>query len=121
MDPATANVADCNAAFGVVTPNTFFVNPAGTGIRFGGLGRNVFHGPWYNEIDTGIYKNFRISERWKLQFRVEGINLPNHPDFDYIVTDLNSANFGKAQPNPLDTGQAANHSRIIQLGLRLLF
>ncbi len=119
IDPTIANVAACNANFGVVTPNTLFTNPGGEGVRFGGLGRNVFRGPWYYEVDAGLFKNFRLSERWKLQARLEGINLPNHPDFDYIQTNLNSANFGKAQPS--GTFGTANSPRRIQIGLRLLF
>jgi hypothetical protein len=110
----STNIADCNAAFGVVTPNTLFVNPQGTGVRYGTLGRNVFYGPWYNELDAGIYKNFRVTERVKMQFRAEGINLPNHPDFEGIVSDLNSYEFGKATA-------LGNSPRRIQFGLRVLF
>lgn len=114
MDPATANVAACNATYGVTTPNTLFVNPSGTGVRFGTLGRNVFRGPWYSELDSGLYKNFKLTERWKLQFRAEGINLINHPDFDNIDSNLNSSTFGRALSQ-------ANAPRRIQLGLRLSF
>jgi len=109
-----ANVSNCNSNSGVSTPNTLFVNPSGTGIRYGTLGRNVFRGPWYTEFDAGVFKNFKLSERFKLQVRGEGINLPNHPNFDYIISNLNSGSFGKA------LGQA-NTPRIIQLAVRLMF
>ena len=36
------------------TPGTLFANPAGTGVRFGSLGRNVFRGPWFNGLDTNL-------------------------------------------------------------------
>ena len=109
-----ANVATCNKANGVSTPNTLFVNPAGTGLRYGTMARNEFRGPWYNEFDAALFKNFKLNERFKLQVRAEGINLPNHPNFDYIQSNLNSGSFGKAQ------GQA-NTPRIVQLALRLTF
>jgi hypothetical protein len=110
----STNIADCNASYGVVTPNSLFVNPPGTGVRFGTLGRNVFYGPWYNELDAGLFKNFQVTERVKMQFRAEGINLPNHPNFDAIDANLNSGTFGKAQIQ-------SNAPRRIQLGLRILF
>ncbi|MGD0226720.1 MAG: TonB-dependent receptor [Terriglobia bacterium] len=110
----STNIADCNAAYGVVTPNSLFANPTGTGVRFGTLGRNVFYGPWYNELDAGIYKNFKVTERVKMQFRAEGINLPNHPDFGGINTNLNSGSFGLAL-------NQSNAPRRIQFGLRVLF
>ena len=67
----STNVADCNADNGVSTPSTLFVNPPGTGVRFGALGRNVFRGPWFNGLDASMMKNFKITEAVKLQFRFE--------------------------------------------------
>jgi hypothetical protein len=34
-----------------------------------------------NNVDAGIYKNFRMSERFKLQYRCEAYNLFNHVRF----------------------------------------
>jgi hypothetical protein len=110
----STNIADCNAAYGVVTPSSLFVNPPGTGVRYGTLGRDVFYGPWYNELDGGLFKNFQVTERVKMQFRAEAINLPNHPDFDGVDSNLSDSTFGKAQI-------LANAPRRIQFGLRVLF
>lgn len=113
---SVANVADCNSYNGVTTPNSLFGNPAGTGVRFGGLARNAFYGPWFDNLDLGLFKNFKVTEKTKLQIRFEAFNLPNHPNFDYITTDLNSGNFGKSQ------GLAgAAISRRLQIGARFLF
>ena len=106
----------CNEANGVTTPNTLFGNPAGTGVRFGGLARNAFFGPWFNSLDAALFKNVKISENMKLQIRIESFNFPNHPNFDYFNTDLTSGNFVKAQ------GLAgAAPSRRLQVGMRFLF
>lgn len=110
----STNIANCNNNYGVVTPNSLFVNPPGTGVRFGTLGRNVFFGPSYNELDAGIFKNFQVTERVKMQFRAEGINLPNHPNFGGIDSNLNNSTFGKSQ-------WMDNAPRKIQFGLRVLF
>ncbi|MFN7997240.1 MAG: carboxypeptidase-like regulatory domain-containing protein [Bryobacteraceae bacterium] len=112
----STNVAACNAAYGVSTPNSLFVNPAATGIHYGTLGRNLFRGPWFNGLDGSLMKNFRIKESVKLQVRFEALNLDNHPNFDGIQTNLNSGTFGKAQ---ILIGNAI--SRRLQMGARLTF
>ena len=112
----STNIAACNDAYGVSSPNTLFANPPGNGVRFGTLGRNVFIAPSYIVLDTALIKDVKITESIKLQFRFEGLNLPNHPNFDFIDTDLNSGTFGEAQ------GLAgAAPSRRIQIGVRLMF
>jgi hypothetical protein len=112
--PGSPNSCDDN--FGVTTPNALFTNPAGTGIRYGGLARDAFFGPWFSNVDFGIFKNFKVTEKTKLQVRFESFNFTNHPNFDYIVTDLDSGNFGKSQ------GLAgAAPSRRFQFGMRFLF
>jgi TonB dependent receptor len=47
----------------------------------GNLGRNTFVGPgqWY--ADMSLFKNFQVTERVALQFRVEGFNVFNHTNF----------------------------------------
>jgi len=139
--PATvANVDACNKSFGVAgacvaanppkascpvsspgTPNTLFANPAyPTGAtpfeRFGTLGRNIFHGPRFVDMDFGLHKSFKFTEIMNLRFSVEAQNLFNHPNFDGIDTNLNSGTFGQAQ---LLVGSAV--SRVMSLSLRLSF
>jgi len=111
-----AAVAACNAAYGVVTPNSLFVNPPGVGPRYGELGRNVFRGPWFNGWDAAMLKNFKVTEAVKMQLRFEALNVDNHPNFDGIQTNLNSGSFGKAQ---ILIGNAI--SRNLQLGARVTF
>lgn len=112
----STNIAACNKAYGVTTPNSLFINPPGYGVRYGTLGRNLFRGPWFNGLDGSLMKNFRVTESVKLQLRFEALNLDNHPNFDGIQTNLNSAQFGKAQ---ILVGNAP--SRRLQLGARITF
>ncbi len=44
----------------------------------GMTGRNIFRGPGFWNLDTGLYKNFRITEGKTLQFRGEVYNIFNH-------------------------------------------
>ena len=112
----STNIAACNAAYGVGTPNSLFINPPGYGVHFGTLGRDLFRGPWFNGLDGSLMKNFRITEAVKMQFRFEALNLDNHANFDGIDTNLNSGTFGKAQ---ILIGNAI--SRRLQLGVRIMF
>ena len=125
MPASIANVGACNARYGVATPNTLFGNPAYPSgstpfERFGSLGRNVFHGPQFVQMDLGLSKSFRITEVVKLDFRAQAQNLANHPNFDCVDASLRSATFGQAQClTPFGLG--APKSRVMSLGLRLAF
>ncbi len=117
----STNIAKCNAANGVTTPNTLFVNPAGNGIRFGNLGRNTFRGPWFNGLNSSLTKSFKIRESLKLQVRFDALNVLNHPNFDNFDTNLNSSNFGRALSLVGDSFDTAAVARRLQLGARIVF
>jgi len=67
------------------------------------------------QVDMNILRNFKVKERWNMQFRVDMINMPNHPQFSGPSTDPLSSNFGKV------TSQSAATNRWIQLQFRLRF
>jgi hypothetical protein len=48
----------------------------------GGAGRNIFTAPHYWNLDLGFIKTFQLTERLKLQMRMEMFNALNHPNFD---------------------------------------
>jgi hypothetical protein len=68
-----------------------------------------------NEFNLGLYKNFRPTERTKLQFRFEAFNAMNHPRFAAPETNPGSSNFGRVQPSQ------QNNARAIQMGAKLMF
>ena len=47
------------------------------------------HGPAYFKWDMSVYKDFAITEKQKMQFRVSGFNFLNHP-----LTSFNNNNLG---------------------------
>jgi len=98
-----------------------------------GIGRNVFTGPSYWNLDLGITKRFDIGERIKLQFRAELFNALNHANFDNPVNasvgspSILSTVFGQsccatvAPPSTQTIIQTGESARIIQFALKLSF
>ena len=98
-------------ADGFNLPRNFFFAPCLGCVS--NLGRNTFLGPGYWNVDTSIFKNFKIKDRFNLQFRVEAFNVFNHTNFQLAVNDVNCPCFGQA------AGTAP--PRNLQFGLKLLF
>jgi outer membrane receptor protein involved in Fe transport len=123
----STNTAACNTTFGVTTPSTLFANPAYPTSgplfeRFGTLGRGVFHGPRFQELDMSLGKSFRLTETTKVEFRAQAQNVLNHPSFDCTESNLNSSSFGKSQCLAQSIqGLGAPTSRVMSLGLRVAF
>jgi len=98
-----------------------------------GLGRNVFQGPSFWNLDFGITKAFPISERVKLVFRTEMFNAFNHPNFptprDASVGSaaITSTLFGQACCVTLSTASSATTNqngeswRVIQIAMKISF
>ena len=75
-------------------PSSFRAVP-GSEIRFGTTGRNIIRGPGYFDLDASIFRDIRITERVKFQFRMELFGVTNTPHFNNPGTDpTNSATFG---------------------------
>jgi len=86
-------------------------------------------GPALNRLDYSLFKNFRISERFRLQFRSEFFNIFNHPTFNApgfggngVVAipgslTFTSSNFGKIG----STRFPSQDSRQIQFALKLYY
>jgi hypothetical protein len=74
---------------------------------------NTFGGPGYADVDTSIFKNFRLAERAKLQFRAEFINVLNRVNLQQVDPSFDSATFGRSK--------LAFDAREIQFALKVVF
>jgi hypothetical protein len=72
------------------------------------------------QLDVSIVKNTRLSESATLQFRVEGFNLPNHPNFAQPNAVLGGAGFGRIL-NTLGRTLGMGTARQIQIAVRLQY
>ncbi|MES1256813.1 MAG: carboxypeptidase-like regulatory domain-containing protein [Acidobacteriota bacterium] len=108
------------------TPNQWFDISAykiAAPLTGGTLGLQAMTGPPTKTLDFSLFKDFNMTERWKLQFRSEVFNFANTPIFN-IPTSQNVAdakvnggngNFGKIVSTQTGT------ERRIQFSLRLSF
>jgi hypothetical protein len=84
--------------------------------RFGTGGRNIVRGPSLINYDFSVFKQFPITERFKLEFRAEFYNLTNSPHFGTPSGNVNSGNFGE-----ISSTMGGYGNREIQFALRLVF
>jgi len=69
-------------------PNCF-AEPAIRGVN-GPLIWPTITAPAFFDTDLGIYKNFKVTERQAIQFRLTAFNLPNHPNKQFgLGNDVN--------------------------------
>jgi hypothetical protein len=92
--------------------NTGAFSQPGFGI-LGNSGRSIMIGPGINNWDTGLFKNFYITERIALQFRFESFNAWNHTQWSPPNRNVADSRFGQI------SGTRA--ARINQLGLKLVW
>jgi Carboxypeptidase regulatory-like domain len=82
--------------------------------RVGNAGRNILRADGINNLDFGVFKNTRISENQRIQFRAELNNATNTRDFGIPDGRVSSANF-------LNQWGTNGGNRRIVLGLRYIF
>lgn len=95
-----------------------------------GIGRNAFYGPNFWNLDFGLYKTFRFTERVNLQLRGETFNILNHHNF-YVNgsnADISSATAVQTVKGAqggagvaIGTSGPNDERRNLQLGVKLNF
>jgi hypothetical protein len=88
----------------------------------GNLGLQAHTGPSTKTLDFSLFKDFNITERWKMQFRGESFNLGNTPVFSLPGQNIvdsrlfgGNGNFGRI------TSSATGTERRLQFAVRLQF
>jgi hypothetical protein len=101
--------------------------------EFGNTGRNFVYGPGFWNTDIGVLKDFRVTERWKVQFRMEMFNAFNHANFTNPrdastgSPTLTSSLFGQtccvasSVPSSQTIIAVGEPNRVIQFGLKIAF
>jgi len=105
----------------------FFSDPAAAIGSFSGpLGlemgqRNDLHGPHFSDTDLALIKNFKLNERFHLEFHAEAFNAFNHPSFALPLNGVGGvADFTLPSSFGVITS-TSNTPRQMQFALRLEF
>jgi hypothetical protein len=107
------HLADPNA-FLWFNPAAFAKNSQTTGSVDGNSPRNFLDGPGYKNLDLAVFRNFPVTERFKLEFRAEAANALNIVNLNNpSATTVGTSTFGRIT--------SANSMRQLQLGLRLTY
>ena len=123
-------------ATGVVGPLLY--NPGAyeqpTGLTFGDSGRDSLNLPRRTNFDMGLFKHFAIGESKAFEFRAEGFNIFNHPQWSGVNnsscgTTLNSGSadcvVGDVASGELPSNflhpSGAHNPRIGQFGMKFIF
>jgi Carboxypeptidase regulatory-like domain len=80
------------------------------------------YGPAFFNSDLGIFKNFKITESMKLQFRVQAYNFLNHPLWSFPNTNNLTLQYQQASPGSSTIAQSNSTFGVTQFkqGQRLL-
>ena len=103
-------------------PTAFALQGAGF---IGNLGRNTLVGPKFVDFDLSFAKVTKISERTSLEFRAEGFNLFNHPNFglpgQLLFSGIDAKDNGIPNPSAGVITNTVGTQRELQFAMKFLF
>jgi hypothetical protein len=123
---------DCRNVIGT---QTFFCIPPPGQI---GSGRNLVQGPGFWDLDAGLSKNVKMTERFNLQLRMEAFNVFNHANFEnprnatvgspaIATSSKSNINFARTCCTSSALASSANVNalgepmRVLQIGAKVIF
>jgi hypothetical protein len=101
-----------------------------TQARFGTAGYNTLLGPGIANLDLGLFRQFRVTERVNIQFRAEAFNFTNTPHFsnpsgnisNLVLNSDGSFRGGVFEVTGVrNTGREGIDERVFRFGLRIAF
>ncbi len=96
-----------------------------TTVSFGNSGRNILRGPGVFNTNASLFRTFRLTEKFQLQFRMEVFNLTNTPQFGLPGATVTSATFNSDGSVKALNGYtqitSASNERQLRFALRFSF
>jgi hypothetical protein len=123
--PASSQRADCLGSpqkigdiLQFYSKSAFAVPKTGT---LGNCGYDSLYGPGVVNLDLGLDRNFRLTERFQLKFRAEAFNAantPHHANPNSTQSSVNNGSFMQVT-DIRNTGRDGLDERTFRLGLKL--
>jgi hypothetical protein len=106
------------------SPNKW-INPAAFAVpanqTFGNLGRNAFRAPGISQLDMGLSKFIKATEKFNLRFRADLFNVFNRAQFGAPNADISAANFGTITSTISSYATGRGTPRELQVSLKIAF
>ncbi|HYK63026.1 MAG TPA: hypothetical protein VEV85_26550, partial [Bryobacteraceae bacterium] len=121
FNPAYFGIVGTNLCPGsTVNKVTSGCAPAG---RVGTSPRNAYYGPGLINVDMAVGKTFGITERFKLEYRADFLNVLNHTNFNVTSSNRSTNNgaFGQLTQTSQFNGGDTGGPRVIQMTVKLRF
>ena len=123
--PASSQRADCLGSPQKLGDNLEFYKKTGFAVpktgTLGNCGYDSLYGPGVTNLDLGLDRNFRLTERFQLKFRAEAFNAtntPHHANPNSTQSQVNNGSFMQVT-DIRNTGRDGLDERTFRLGLRL--
>jgi hypothetical protein len=102
-----------------------WINPAAFAVpasqTFGNLGRNAFRAPAISQLDMGLSKYVRVTERLNVRLRADLFNVFNRAQFGAPNADLSQGNFGTITTTISNYVTGRGTPRELQLSAKIVF
>src|SRR3984893_5270113 len=85
---------------------------------FGSTGRNIFRGPFQSRVDTTLFKEFRLTERFLLKMDFQAFNMLNHASFDTPNNNVSLNPFFGTPPDYVGTSHKPCFTQTTGIGLQ---
>jgi hypothetical protein len=112
LDTSTlANSVNNSAALQATANSALGIN-AGSPSPFAGL--NSFYGPWTQQIDLGLARHFKLTERQSITFQAQVFNIANHANYyvqngtGVVATQYAAAPFGNNPDSSTTCGDGSH-------------
>jgi TonB dependent receptor len=109
--------------FGKIGPGQLYFDPTafgpGTAGAIGNAGFDTLRGPGVTNVDLSVFRDFKIRERFTVQFRAEALNATNTPHFSNPQGSVTSPAFG--QISGTTTVSRLIDERYLRFGLKIRF
>ena len=92
-----------------------------TAPRFGTAGFNLLRAPGIVNLDFGLFREFKITEQLRLQFRAESFNFTNTPHFDLPDGSVGDGSDFMTITGVTNLAREGIDERQFRLGLRFSF
>ena len=110
---------------GVIDPNAPYYDVSAfadvSSARLGTMGFNTLRGPSQANWDLGIYRKFKLSERYNLEFRTLSFNFTNAPPFDLPDGELGDGSSFMSVSGTVNVARESLSQRQFEFALRLTF